>query len=171
MRFNLLLATLLVYQAIPNSAQTLFVSQDYSDFFEWFHERSQVDQLYADRTTLYIFSENVNVRKAPSCKAEIITQLPMGHPVSNIAYNENQRLPSAEINGYGDFWYHVRGKDTNGKPFVGYIWGASIAKGWREADITGDGYLSLLCSVSPVNRGSNLETSMPNYVYCRINEW
>ncbi|MFN7119196.1 MAG: SH3 domain-containing protein [Saprospiraceae bacterium] len=139
MRVNLLLATLLVYQAIPNSAQNLFVSQDYGDFFEWFHERSQVDQLYGDRTTLYIFSEKANIRKAPSSKAEIITQLPIGHAIINIAYG-NRALPTAEINGYGDFWYHVKGKDVHGKPFIGYVWGANIAKGWREADITGDNY-------------------------------
>ena len=139
MRINLLLAALLVSQVNPNSAQSLLVAQDYSDFFEWFHERSQVEQLYSDRATLYIFSENANVRKTPSCKAEIVTTLPVGHALTNIAYG-NQALPTAEINGYGDFWYHVRGKDAQGKPFVGYVWGASIAKGWREADITGDGY-------------------------------
>lgn len=139
MRTNFLLATLLLCHTLPNNAQNYFAAQDYSDFFEWFHERSQVDQLYADKTTLYIFSDNVNIRKAPSGKAEIITQLPIGHAVYNIAYGNNP-LPTAEINGYGDIWYHVRGKDAQGKAFVGYVWGSHIAKGWREADITGDSY-------------------------------
>ncbi|GEM_PF-944639 len=138
MRTNFLMATLLVCHTLPNAAQSHFVAQDYSDYFEWFHERSQVDQLYADRTTLYTFNDKVNVRQTPSGKANIVTQLPIGYAVTNIAYGE-KALPTSEINGYGDIWYHVKGKDAHGTAFTGYIWGAHIAKGWREADITGDG--------------------------------
>lgn len=138
MRTNFLLATLLLCHTLPNNAQNYFAASDYSNFFEWFHERSQVDQLYADKTTLYLFSDQVSIRKSPSCKAEIIAQLPIGQAVYNITYG-NKPLPTSEINGYTDMWYHVRGKDAKGKPFVGYVWGAHIAKGWREADITGDG--------------------------------
>lgn len=139
MRTNLLLATLLFAQVSPNSAQSYFVAQDYTDFFDWFNERSQVDQLYRDKTTLYIFSDNVNIRKSPSGKSDVVAHLPIGHAVYNISYGDKP-LPTAEINGYGDMWYHVRGKDAQGKPFIGYVWGSHIAKGWREADITGDGY-------------------------------
>ncbi len=139
MRANLLLATFLIAQAAPNSAQNYFAAQDYSDFFEWFHECSQVDQLYADRTTLYTFTDQVNVRQKPSTQAPIVTRLPIGYAVTNIAYTEDY-LPKDRIKGYEDIWYHVKGKDKEGKSFSGYIWGAHIAKGWRSADITGDGF-------------------------------
>jgi hypothetical protein len=162
MRTNLLLATLLLAQASPNNAQSYFASQDHSDFFEWFHERSQVDQLYADKTTLYIFSDKVNIRKTPSGKAEVVAQLPIGHAVYNIAYG-NKPLPTAEINGYGDIWYHVRGKDAQGKPFTGYVWGSHIAKGWREADITGDGtpeFIMLGISSQPRKKPSDINAEV-----------
>lgn len=139
MRTNFLLATLLLCHTLPNNAQNHLVSQDYGEFFDWFHERSQVHQLYSDRTTLYIFTDQANVRKTPSGKAEVVTQLPIGTAVCNIAYKNEQKLPVAEINGYGDLWFHVSGRDAQGKPFTGYVWGANIAKGWREADVTGDG--------------------------------
>lgn len=138
MRSNLLLAGLLLVQATPNSAQDYFVAQNYSSFFEWFHEHSQVEQLYSDRSTLYIFSDQVNVRQSPSTRSSIITQLPIGWSVTNIAYTENY-VPKDRIKGYEDIWYHVKGLDKNGKAFHGYVWGAHVAKGWRQADITGDG--------------------------------
>ncbi|MDX1940729.1 MAG: SH3 domain-containing protein [Saprospiraceae bacterium] len=143
MRVNLLLAILLISQANTHSAQEYFVSQDQSNFFEWFHERSQVDQLYADRSTLYTFTDQVNVRQKPSTQSNILTQLPIGWAVTNIAYREND-LPKASINGYEDIWYHIRGNDEQGKSFVGYVWGGHIAKGWREADLTGDGKLEFV---------------------------
>lgn len=138
MRSNLLLAALLFSQTVPNSAQTHFVSQDQSHFFEWFHERSQVVDLYADRTTLYTFTDEATVKQRPSENAGTVTQLPIGWTLTNIAYSENY-VPKDEINGYEDLWYHVQGIDQQGKPFNGYIWGAQVAKGWRATDITGDG--------------------------------
>ncbi|MBK9492096.1 MAG: hypothetical protein IPO07_27305 [Haliscomenobacter sp.] len=33
----------------------------------------------------------------------------------------------------------MKGQDTAGKAFQGYVWGGHIAKGWRKADLTGDG--------------------------------
>lgn len=138
MRANLLLATLFFTQTAPNSAQEYFVSQDYNHFFEWFHERSQVADLYTDQTTLYTFIDQTTVKQKPSTKATTVTQLPIGWTITNIAYNESY-VPKDEINGYEDIWYHVQGVDNQGKAFTGYVWGAHVAKGWRYADITGDG--------------------------------
>lgn len=163
MKSMLLAATLLISQTNPNSAQNLFVAQDYSNFFEWFHDRSQVNQLYADRTTLYTFLENTKVRKHPSAKSELIAQLPIGYAVTNIAYNDETELPTAEIAGYNDFWYHIKGKDAQGKAFTGYIWGAQIAKGWREADITGDSneeFIMLGISTQPRRKPTDINAEI-----------
>jgi len=62
----------------------------------------------------------------------------MAYAVTNIAYGDDYYLPEDEINGYGDIWYHVEGLTPAGKAFAGYIFGAQIAKGWRDQDITGD---------------------------------
>ena len=139
MKSNLLLATLISLQFAPSSAQVRLAAQDYGDFFEWFHERSQVSQLYTDRSTLYTFTDQVNVRKQPSTRAAVVTQLPIGHALTNIAYKEQSAIPRDCIKGYDDIWYHVRGIDAQGRAFSGYVWGAHIAKGWREADLNGDG--------------------------------
>ncbi|HMO40331.1 MAG TPA: SH3 domain-containing protein [Saprospiraceae bacterium] len=143
MRFNLLLAALLIVFIIPNYAQNRFVAAQHQDFFDWFHERSQVEQLYTDRSTLHVFSEQVNVRAKPSTRAAVVTQLPLGWAVTNVAYRQD-RIPRATINGYEDIWYHVRGVDTEGRLFEGYIWGAHIAKGWRETDLTRNGSSELV---------------------------
>jgi len=138
MRANLLLAALMFSQTVPNNAQNYFVSQEYSHFYEWFHERSQVTNLYTDQATLYTFTESAVVRQQPSENAATVAQLPIGWTLTNIAYAENY-APKDAINGYEDIWYHVQGMDKQGKHFAGYIWGAQVAKGWRSADLTGDG--------------------------------
>jgi len=114
-----------------------FVNKDYDEFYKWFHQHSQVDQLYDQKSTLHIFGHHTQVYNAPSRQSGLVAELRMGQAVENIAYRQDD-LPFDEIDGYGDLWYHVRGRDQFGEPFTGYIWGADIAKGWRRADITGD---------------------------------
>ena len=121
------------------SAQERFISSDFSAFYDWYHRQSQVAQLYESQTELFTFNNNTKVFNGPCRNAEITAQLPIGYGVINIAYNDDYYLPEDEINGYGDIWYHVRGEDPEGCLFTGYIWGGDIAKGWRRADITGDG--------------------------------
>lgn len=116
-----------------------FVSQKYQRFFEWFHQQSQVDQLYSHESTLYIFGNHAEVRDAPCLESNIVTELVMGQSVQNLAYGEGY-LPEDIIDGYGDIWYHVQGQDQEGHTFRGYVWGADIARGWRRADLTGDGH-------------------------------
>ncbi len=138
MRPVLLLAALLAY-SYGLTQPHRFVHHNYQPFFKWFHQQSQVDQLYRNHSTLYIFGHEARAYAAPSRSATVVAQLNMGQPVANIAYGEYDPLPTDKINGYNDLWYHVRGKDRNGQAFEGYVWGADIARGWRQADITGDG--------------------------------
>lgn len=130
---TILIATSLFILNFQNPlAQNRFVEADLSDYYDWFHQHSQVDQLYTDGSTLYTFSANTIVRDAPCQQSETITKLPLGFPIENIEYSD-EYLPEDEINGYGDIWYHVKGKAPDGKFFRGYIWGAHIAKAWKKA--------------------------------------
>ena len=137
MRKALILAALFSTQGL--TAQERFVSSDFSDFYDWYHQQSQVAQLYEDQTELFTFTSDTYVYTGPCLTSEVAAQLPIGYGVKNIAYNDDYYLPEDEINGYGDIWYHVRGKDLTGQSFTGYIWGGQIAKGWRSADLNGDG--------------------------------
>lgn len=142
MKKALLISALISAQSI--GAQDRFVSPQFEDFYDWFHLQSQVEELYTDNSTLYTFTEKVAVRQGPCASSGAITYLPAGFSVQNIAYADGYYLPEDEIDGYGDIWYHVRGKDAVGQPFVGYIWGAHIAKGWRFEDLNGDGRAEFL---------------------------
>ncbi len=134
------------------SAQDRFISDDYSSYFEWFHQHSQVEALYSDASILHAFSQNTEVFSDPCNTSEILTILPIGQSVKNIAYPD-YFLPEDEINGYGDIWYHVEVQEQNGTTIKGYIWGADIAKGWREAEITGNGNPELvMLGVSSIPR-------------------
>lgn len=119
--------------------QTRKVSGNWEAYYDWFHRQSQVSKLYTDGSTLYTFGGKVAVHTSASSKSKTLTTLGNGHALHNIGYAKEAMLPTEEINGYGDFWYHVKGEDAAGKAFQGYIWGGNIAKGWRKADITGDG--------------------------------
>ncbi len=142
MRNFLILAALFSSQVTP--AQERFVSYEFEDFYEWYHDHSQVEELYQSQTQLYTFTDNTAVHAGPCQDAELVAQLPIGYAVTNIAYNDDYYLPEDEINGYGDIWYHVKGKTPAGKAFHGYIWGADLARGWRSADVTGDGKAEFL---------------------------
>lgn len=132
----MMLASLLSISSLL-SAQNKPAPTNYEDYYEWFNEQSQTTKLYQNNTTLYIFGNAVNVREAPCLESEVLTQLSIGQKVKNIAYPEYY-LPEDEINGYGDIWYHVKGKDKHGKTFNGYVWGALIAKSWKAIDIDND---------------------------------
>lgn len=135
---NILLTTILI-SAQGLQAQERFVGQEYSEFYDWYHQQSQVEELYKDRATLYTFTEQASVRQGPCLSSSLVVQLPIGYRVQNIAHPNSYYLPEDEIDGYNDIWYHVCGKGPDGKAFNGYIWGAQIAKGWRQQDLTGDG--------------------------------
>ena len=137
MRNALILAALFSTQGL--TAQERFVSSDFSDFYDWYHQQSQVAQLYEDQTELFTFTNNTVVYNGPCQNSKVVAQLPIAYGVKNIAYNDDYYLPEDEINGYGDIWYHVCGKDPKGHTFTGYIWGGQIAKGWRSVDLAGNG--------------------------------
>ncbi len=137
MRSILIVAALITTQSF-NAQPDRFVSNQFSDYYDWFHQRSQAAQLYTHHSTLYTFTQNTEVRQGPCTTAQVITQLPIAHGVQNIAYRDEYYLPEDEIDGYGDIWYHVQGKDASGRSFNGYIWGAQIARGWRSEDLDGD---------------------------------
>ncbi|MCB0569686.1 MAG: hypothetical protein KDC66_07990 [Phaeodactylibacter sp.] len=142
MKNTLLISALISVQSL--NAQGRFVSPQFEDDYDWFQEQSQVDKLYSDNSTLYIFTEKAAVRQGPCQASAAITYLPAGFSVQNIAYADGYYFPEDEVDGYGDIWYHVYGKDAVGQSFVGYIWGASIAKGWRFEDLDEDGKAEFL---------------------------
>ncbi len=142
MKNILILSALLTVQAAP--AQERFVSHSLEGYYEWFHEQSQVADHYQQQTTLYTFLPGTAVYEGPCPDSSVKTTLPAGLPVTNLSYEDEYYLPQDEIDGYGDFWYHVAGRTPDGKPFNGYVWGAGIAKGYRHSDLNGDGQNELL---------------------------
>lgn len=136
MKNLLLLSALFAIQAAP--AQERFVSHSLAGYYDWFHERSQVADHYKPNTTLYTFTADATVHEGPCRDAGVVATLPVAAPVTNLSYSDDYYLPEDEINGYGDFWYQVAGRDAQGKPFEGYIWGADIAKGYYPCDLNND---------------------------------
>lgn len=132
MRTILIAASLLVINTQNPLAQNRYVDADFSDYYDWFHQRSQVDQLYTGGATLFTFTQNTAVQEAPCRQSKVITQLPLAYPVENIEYTSDY-LPEDEIDGYGDIWYQVKGQGPDGQCFTGYVWGANIAKAWKKA--------------------------------------
>ena len=137
MRNILMITALVASQLAP--AQDRFIGEEFSTYYDWFHSRSQVDDLYSNASILYIFTEKATVHQGPCRTSNNITQLAHGTPVRNIAYQDEFYLPEDEINGYHDIWYHVQGQDAKGHAFDGYVWGGDIAKGWRTIDVSSDG--------------------------------
>jgi len=136
----LLLSTLSGMTAL---GQAKFVRPDYSRFYDWFHQQSQVAELYTDRSTLYIYNASTKVMAQPSWRSTLLAQLELGATVQNIAYPQ-ELVPMGTRLGYTDMWFHIKGKKADGQAFTGYIWGGDIAKGWRFADLNGDGQNELL---------------------------
>lgn len=139
MKNILLTAGIVALSASFSYNQVRFVGSDKEDFFTWFNQQSQVDRLYKNGTKLYIFGDQVNVHRSPSLRSPVLAVLANGHPVKNIAYPPEGNIPEGRIRGYSDIWYHVSGTGPEGKSFRGYIFGTCIAKGWRNADLDGDG--------------------------------
>ena len=137
MRMLLISATLLSAQFQFSYAQEDFVDQDFGDYYEWFDQHSQTELLYTNSATLHIFTDNTKVHIGPCQDSEIVSDLNIGDPVTNIAYDD-YFVPEDEIDGYGDMWYHVKGQNEDGDNFQGYVWGADIAKAWKTAELTGD---------------------------------
>lgn len=137
-------------------AQQRFVEADYTAYFEWFNERSQTASLYEQGTQLFVFGNDVNIFHGPCETSTIITQVKMGQKVRNLVdYVEALYVPEDELNGYGDIWYQVGGKDKYGKKFQGYLWGGHIAKAWTMHDFTGDNRKELvMLGVSPAPKRS-----------------
>jgi len=161
MRNILILTAFFSTQGAP--AQERFISPDFSDFYDWYHKQSQVAQLYADHSELYTFTGNTAVHQGPCRTSEVAARLPIGYRVENIAYNDDYYLPEDDVDGYGDIWYHVRGKDPRGKTFNGYIWGGQIAKGWRSSDLNGDGkaeFIMLGISSSPRKKPTDINAEV-----------
>jgi len=136
MLFIALASSLFANATMP---QTRTIGGEWEAYFDWFHRQSQVEQLYSNGATLYAFGDKVAVHSGASRNSKIIATLSNGHSLKNIGYATDAELPTEEINGYGDFWYRVKGQNAAGKAFQGYVWGGHIAKGWRKADLTGDG--------------------------------
>ncbi|MEQ8702440.1 MAG: hypothetical protein RIC19_00910 [Phaeodactylibacter sp.] len=136
MKNFLLISALFAAQATP--AQDRFVNHDLEGYYDWFHEQSQVADHYEPNTTLYTFTASTQVHEGPCRDADVLTKLPLAFPVTNLSYDDPYFLPEDEINGYGDFWYHVTGRDDSGQPFQGYIWGADIAKSYYRTDLNKD---------------------------------
>lgn len=109
---------------------------DYSNFYPWFHQASQVSALYSSNATLRIFNNGAKVMSQPSWKSTVLTTLPMAAAVTNIAYPEGI-IPQGTRKGYSDMWFKVR-INVSGKSCTGYVWGGDIAKGWRQIDLDGD---------------------------------
>ena len=140
---NTHLSIALIFFSLPlANSQSHFVDPDYSAYYRWFHDRSQVDDLYAERSELYIFTQGAAVYQQPAREARKLLSLPAGLAVYNIAYAEG-KIPEDQINGYGDMWFHVRG-NYKGEAFSGYIWGAHLAKSWKWADLDQNGHRELI---------------------------
>lgn len=118
--------------------QVRFVNADDADFYEWFHSRSQIADLYAPGTNLIVFADEAPVFSSATASSETVARLTLGAVVRNESdYRDQLFIPQAEVNGYLDNWYEVSGRDDAGKTFRGYIWGGYLAKGWRNASLTG----------------------------------
>lgn len=137
MRHTLLLSILPALLPGIFNAQPQLTSQEFGEYYDWFNEQSQVAQLYTDRSTLYVFTQDAALHAGPCRESKVMAELPIGWPVTNIVEDEFF-MPEGEVNGYFDLWFYVTGSDRSGQPFQGYLWGGDVAKSWRSADLTGD---------------------------------
>lgn len=120
-------------------SQERFISTDYDAFYNWFNTHSKTAEQYKQGATLYVFGHDIKIYDGPCEQAKVVAEVEMGQTVKNlVGYDEAMQVPEDEINGYGDIWYQVGGKDAQGKRFSGYLWGGHIAKAWTWHDFTGD---------------------------------
>lgn len=147
LQFFILVAFTLCFHPRSAFSQAHFVSNDYSQYYNWLHQRSQTASLYQSGTTLYTFAK-VTIRTSPCIDSDIAAHLAAGYPLTNIAYELDEELPEDEILGYTDMWFHVSGTATDGSTFTGYIWGAFIAKSWQNTQLD-NGSLALVMMGMP----------------------
>lgn len=132
----LTIASLAIFSPIL-PAQTHYSGEEFRDYYDWFHQYSQTADQFIDGSTLYTFTEGAKVYRQASAKAQLVAQLPLAHPVTNI-FIAVEDVQMATINGYTDQWLLIKGCDQAGRPFQGYIWGGHLAKGWRFYDVNQD---------------------------------
>ena len=137
MRRFFVIAALVCFSQSPINSQARFVDEAYEEYYEWFHNHSQVSNLYTNGAELYTFTE-VFIREDACFESASVVCLPAGFRLVNL-FDEMEDPRKDEVNGYHDLWYHVSGTDMSGGYFSGYIWGAFIAKSWQFMDMTGDG--------------------------------
>ncbi|MBX2875346.1 MAG: hypothetical protein KTR30_24730 [Saprospiraceae bacterium] len=138
MRTLLITFALISVQSLGFSQERL-VGEDYNAYYDWFNKYSKTAEQYEQGSTLYVFGHDIKIFQGPCEDAKVVTKVKMGQTVKNMVdYTEAMQVPEDEINGYGDIWYQVGGKDANGKRFSGFLWGGHIAKAWAYHDFTGD---------------------------------
>lgn len=152
MKTTLLFTVFLAGTACSISAQTRFVGEEYTRYFEWHNENSQIEKFYTPGAQLYAFGEAVKVYRYPDQRSEVLTKLKDGQAVNNRSdYRNVREIKDGEINGYRDIWFKIR----TDKGTSGYVFGAQLAKGWRWADLNGDHQKELIMlGVSPSPRKS-----------------
>lgn len=117
------------------NAQEKFIDPDYSQYFNWFHQRSQTELLYTPSAELYVFESETPFRQTPSQEGRVLSRLSPGQKVTKLAATETVE---DQINGYDDIWYHVSMQNAAGEKTEGYVWGAYIAKAWQITDLDDD---------------------------------
>ena len=151
MKTTLLLTTLLIGSSLSIMAQTRFIGGDYSEYFNWHNEHSQILDLYTPGTELYVFGEGVKLYQQPSEYSKVLAQLEDGQLMLNQSdYRRTAKIPDGEINGYRDIWYKV---STGVQGISGYVFGIHLAKGWQFVDLDRDHHKELIMlGVSPIAR-------------------
>lgn len=152
MKTTLILAVVMAGSAWYTTAQTRFVEEDYTRYFNWHNDHSQIEQLYSPGSELYIFGNDVRLYSLPDQHSKVTARLPDGQQVLNRSdYRKATYIPDDVMNGYQDIWFKV----STPSGVTGYVFGAQLAKGWRWADLNGDQEPELIMlGVSPVPRRS-----------------
>lgn len=150
MKTTLLLTAFLASSTWGTIAQTRFVGEDYTRYFNWHNEHSQIEKLYSPGSELYVFGDGARIYRQPDQNSQVLAQLQDGEKVvSRSDYRRAMQIPNSELNGYRDIWYKV----ANSQGVYGYVFGGHLAKGWRWADLNGDGTKELIMlGVSPIPR-------------------
>ena len=153
MKTTLLFTVLLASSCVYLSAQTRFVDEDYSRYFDWHNEQSQVEKLFSPGSQLFVFGKNAKIHQYPDQYSKVLAYPQDGQMIINLSdYRRHLDIPDDTINGYQDIWYEV---STGKQGIKGYIWGGYLAKGWRWTDLSGDGNKELiLLGVAPTPRRS-----------------
>ncbi|MCB0629159.1 MAG: hypothetical protein R2824_18740 [Saprospiraceae bacterium] len=151
MKTTLFLTAILAGSSLSLSAQTRFVGEDYTRYFNWHNEQSQIEDLYTPGSKLYVFGQDVTLYRQPDQNSEPLALLQDGQGLYNLSdYRKANHILEGEINGYRDLWFKV---STGKSGVTGYVFGAQLAKGWRWADLTGDQQPELIMlGVSPTPR-------------------